>query len=81
MADDSEHEEPRWMTTWEVSKMIGQSPDTVRRMCEGATWPNAYRRHTGAPWRIPLSDVEAWQESMKPVVRRRAPQPDPPADG
>lgn len=63
--------ESQWLTTNEAAEMIGRSPASVRRLCEDAVWPDAYRASAGAHWRIPRSNVVAWLKSIRPVVRQR----------
>lgn len=68
MADDSSE----WVTTWQISKMIGISPDSARRMCERGAWPSGYQSRPGAAWRVKRSEVVKWLAALQPKRRRRS---------
>lgn len=64
--------EAGWLTPLEVGPRVGGiSPDRVRRLCERGAFPDAIRTE-GGQWRIPASDVDAYLESRRARVRRRA---------
>lgn len=62
---------PRMLTTSQVAKMLGYTPEGVRGLCDRGVFPYAFRAVPGGPWRIPEPDVEALRGQARAVQRRR----------
>jgi excisionase family DNA binding protein len=62
-----------FLTTGAAAAELGLQRDRVRELCEEGAFPNAQRAGSGGHWRIPASDVRAFIERNRPIVRRKWP--------
>jgi excisionase family DNA binding protein len=51
---------------------LGYSDERIRQLCEAGRFPGAFRDGHAGHWRIPAESIDAFLESVKPKVRRKA---------
>lgn len=78
----SARDRTEWWTPAQVGRLLGASPDTVRRWCMAGRLPGY--RTPGGHWRIPytaLADAVAWREALDAVTAPWRDDPDTQFDG
>jgi hypothetical protein len=56
------------LTIGDLARLFAKRPSTVRAWVERGDFPGAYKLH-GKEWRVPMSAVEAFQDSQRRRVK------------
>lgn len=60
---------PSWLSTTDAARLLGVSPDTVRRMCDKSYFPGAWRIGHAGHWHIPPGDVDVLRRQRRRIRR------------